>query len=606
MDEPGEREQRLVRRHVRGRLLAADVLLARLQRQHVAAVAVQIGRLADDPARQPPRVLGLRGEEAVVRAGVRLVVAGALPLPDREVGAVVPGRLEHAERDRVDVGDRERAGVLRGRGQLGRVLEDPEDVRLLEDHGGGVLGRLAHGRRVGRPALVRDLDDLEAEPDRVRLHDLPHLRVQRLREHDLGAARRVLRDEAGVRGDRRPVVAGRVRDVHPGQLADRGLVLEDRLQDALAHLGLVRRVRGQELAALQDRVDDRGDVVVVDPGAEERELLRRVDVLRGELLQVADELRLGERRLEVELTLEANPGRDVAEELLDRRDADRRQHLLAIGVGGGELIHARHGKAGTSALDGSVEPTLMLGQMLLVGGDVEEAVDLGGVGEADPHEPALAVGVLVDGLGRVDDLLVHLEDLARERRDHVRDGLDRLDLAVGGVLRRRAAVGGRLEVDELAERVLREPRHAEGRLVALDSRPVVLGVVLEPLGIVLGCSHGASVLSLVDRFRDDGRAAVLAADVDRQLGAGARGGSRDVAHADALVEHRRVRAAGDLAAAGDRHPVPRHRLLLHHEGDELLRGTRFLDPPQLLDSAELLRRARTSSRGRPRSRRCRV
>ena len=112
---------------------------------------------------------------------------------------------------------------------------------------------------------------------------------------------------------------------------------------------------------------------------------------------------------------------------------------------------------------------------LLVRLDVEQRVDLGGVGETDPDEPALAVGVLVHGLGRVDDLLVHLEDLARERRDHVRDGLDRLDLAVRGVLRRRTAVGRRLEVDELAESVLREPGHAESRLVALDSRPVVLG-----------------------------------------------------------------------------------------------------------------------------------
>ena len=74
--------------------------------------------------------------------------------------------------------------------------------------------------------------------------------------------------------------------------------------DALAHLRLVRRIRGQELAALQDRVDDRRHVVVVDPGAEERELDARVRVLRGQLLQVADELRLGERRRHIELALE--------------------------------------------------------------------------------------------------------------------------------------------------------------------------------------------------------------------------------------------------------------------------------------------------------------
>ena len=110
---------------------------------------------------------------------------------------------------------------------------------------------------IGDAALVRNLDDLEPEPGRVGLDDLAHLRVERLGEHDARAPGRMLRDVAGVGRDREAVVAGRVRHVHPGQLADRRLVLEDRLQDALAHLGLVRRVGGQELAALQDRVDDR-------------------------------------------------------------------------------------------------------------------------------------------------------------------------------------------------------------------------------------------------------------------------------------------------------------------------------------------------------------
>jgi hypothetical protein len=188
---------------------------------------------------------------------------------------------------------------------------------------------------------VRYLDDLEAEPRCVRLDDLAHLRVQRLAEDDLRAARRVLGDEAGVRRDRRAVVARRVRDVHSGQLADRGLVLEDRLQDALADLGLVRRVRGQQLPLREDGVDDRGDVVVVDAGTQERELLAGRDVALRELGQVRDELLLGERRLEVEPTLEADAFGDVAKELLDRVDSDRREHRLAIGLGEREVPQDR-------------------------------------------------------------------------------------------------------------------------------------------------------------------------------------------------------------------------------------------------------------------------
>ncbi len=231
-------------------------------------------------------------------------VARRLPLADRERAAVRAGRLEHAQRHEVDVRDRQRLRVVRGGRQLGCVLEHAEEVRLLEDHRGRALRRLAHTGWIRGAVLVGNLDDLEPEAGRVGLHDLAHLRVGRLGEDDLRPAGRVLRDEARVGGDGRSVVAGGVRDVHPRQLADRGLVLEDRLQDALAHLGLVRRVGRQQLAALQHGVDDRRNVVVVDPRAEEADLVD--DVARRELLQVALQLGLGQRGRHVERTAQAH------------------------------------------------------------------------------------------------------------------------------------------------------------------------------------------------------------------------------------------------------------------------------------------------------------
>ena len=271
-----------------------------------------------------------------MRAAVCREVPGGLALAERDRAAVLAGRLEHAERQRVDVGDRQRLCVVRRSGELRRRLETPEDVRLLEDHSGGAFGGTAERFRIRRPAVVRHLDDLEAEARCVRLDHLPHLRVRRLGDDDLRPAGRVLRDEAGVRSHSRAVVAGGVRDVHPRELADRGLVLEDRLQHALAHLGLVRRVRGQELAALHHGVDVSRDVMVVDAAAEKRHLLRRVDIPRRELGEVRHQLLLGERRLEVERAVEADTRGDVAEQLVDRRDADRLEHLLPVVVGESE------------------------------------------------------------------------------------------------------------------------------------------------------------------------------------------------------------------------------------------------------------------------------
>ena len=65
-----QRQQPLVRADVGGRLLAADVLLARLEREHEPAAPVAVDGLADEPARQPADVRLPDGEEADERTAV--------------------------------------------------------------------------------------------------------------------------------------------------------------------------------------------------------------------------------------------------------------------------------------------------------------------------------------------------------------------------------------------------------------------------------------------------------------------------------------------------------------------------------------------------------
>ena len=201
IDEPAESEQRLVRGDVRGGLLPPDVLLPGLQGEDIAALARGVYRLADDAARHAPDELLARRQEAVMRPAEGREVPGSLSFAERKRGSVAAGRLEHAERQQVDMRDRQRAGVRGDRDEVRRRLEAAEEVRLLEDDRGGVRGRAFQLVRVGRPVTVRHLDDLEPEPGGVRLHDLAHLRVRRLGHDDLVAARRVLRDVARVGGD---------------------------------------------------------------------------------------------------------------------------------------------------------------------------------------------------------------------------------------------------------------------------------------------------------------------------------------------------------------------------------------------------------------------
>ncbi len=66
----------------------------------------------------------------------------------------------------------------------------------------------------------------------------------------------------------RAVVHGSVGDIHAGQLADHGLEFEDGLQRSLRDLRLVRRVGGEELAALDQRINDDRAVMAIGAGAQ--------------------------------------------------------------------------------------------------------------------------------------------------------------------------------------------------------------------------------------------------------------------------------------------------------------------------------------------------
>ena len=80
--------------------------------------------------------------------------------------------------------------------------------------------------------------------------------------------------------------------------------------------------------------------MVVDPHPEEAQLARRVRVAGRELLEVPHERRLRKGLGDVERLLETDARRDLLKQVLERRDSDRLQHRLAIGVGEGEVAHS--------------------------------------------------------------------------------------------------------------------------------------------------------------------------------------------------------------------------------------------------------------------------
>src|SRR5438477_12188661 len=87
IDRRRQRDQSFIRANVRRRFLAANVLLARRQRQHKTAPALLVGSFANQTAGNLARILVPRGEQSDVGAAERKWHAKRLSLSDHDVRA---------------------------------------------------------------------------------------------------------------------------------------------------------------------------------------------------------------------------------------------------------------------------------------------------------------------------------------------------------------------------------------------------------------------------------------------------------------------------------------------------------------------------------------
>jgi hypothetical protein len=108
------------------------------------------------------------------------------------------------------------------------------------------------------------------------------------------SAGRVVRHQQAFGEGGGPVVVRGVDHLDAEEGGGHALVLEDGLEGPLGNLGLVGRVGGEELAPRGEGGHDGGDEVVVGSGAEEPGRGRGREILRGQRLDLAHRLHLGE------------------------------------------------------------------------------------------------------------------------------------------------------------------------------------------------------------------------------------------------------------------------------------------------------------------------
>ena len=317
-----------------GRLLAADVLLAGLQRQAQRLVAVGVHRHPDQAAGQRAGQVLADRHVAGVRAAEAQRHAEALRGAHGDVGAGLAGRGEQGQGQQVG-GDRDqRAARVGGVGDGLEVADLAGGAGVLDQHAVELaLGQVmpVPGSPPARSASASSMPSGSARVwSTARVCGKTSASTRKRGDLDLEARRAsVMASAAAVASSSREELA----TGQPGQVGDHGLEVEQRLQPALGDLRLVGRVGGVPGRVLHDVAQDhrRGEGAVVAQADHRTE----DPVAPGDVPQLGQHLGLRTRRRQVQALGEADgAGHSGLGQRVQRVIAEQREHVRGgLGVG---------------------------------------------------------------------------------------------------------------------------------------------------------------------------------------------------------------------------------------------------------------------------------
>ena len=161
-------QQRLRRTHVRVRLFAPNMLLARLQREAVGTVALTINRHAHNAARHRPRIARLRRHIRRVRTAIPNRHAKPLGRADSNIRPHCIGLFQQSQRQRISRNNSHCLMLMQGRNLRCEITQVSKRARKLEnrpeDRTGIQIVWIAHNH-------------FNAQGCRPRLHHIDVLRM---------------------------------------------------------------------------------------------------------------------------------------------------------------------------------------------------------------------------------------------------------------------------------------------------------------------------------------------------------------------------------------------------------------------------------------------
>ena len=229
-------QQHLRRANVRSRLLAPDVLLARLQCQSIRRMPLRIDRYADQSPGQRAFERVFARHERSVRPTETERHAEALRVANDDVGVPGTGRFEQRQRQQIG-----RDAIQR---TVGMGLRDRRAHVVNQSGCGGILRKNAEV--ICALQQIRNETNLHFDSERLgaRLQHRDRLRMTIAgdQEYVALALRTALRKRHRLCGGSRFIEQRRIGDLHAGQVSHHRLEVDQRFHAALRNLCLIRGI----------------------------------------------------------------------------------------------------------------------------------------------------------------------------------------------------------------------------------------------------------------------------------------------------------------------------------------------------------------------------
>ena len=134
MHRERQRTQARIGANIRCRLVAANMLFARRQRENKAALAIGIDSFAAQTPGHLAQKLFARGKQADIRPAEIQTIAQRLAFADDNIGTHCAGRFQNTQRHCLSDNDNQQgATCVHGLGDFGIIVHRTKKVRVLHN-----------------------------------------------------------------------------------------------------------------------------------------------------------------------------------------------------------------------------------------------------------------------------------------------------------------------------------------------------------------------------------------------------------------------------------------------------------------------------------------